>query len=316
MAAPFLAQLELLRALGGEPKVTYPYGDPEYPVTERVQTLPRIKAAPLPFITTSEPDTARFPTCVLVEQIELRGDRSNVEVYRKYERVPGKVQTFKMYDATTDTVVEETRQLVGLDEADVTPSNLFTDYRDVPQGATKMRIQRTYPNSIIGKTIVEYRQERFVYPAILGSLSGAMSGLTKSSGEKVFLLNLVIEAERPRLTPHRLTTTFTTTAPNAAAISSGILDLQPRRHSYNGVLFNVSTGPVLSNAGTITATTGTDDPVWGSGLVETYTFVASVPTATTYLASRAAGNYFGLVRESKKIAQGLYMLTLIEIPYL
>jgi hypothetical protein len=111
-AAPFLAHLDVLRALKGEPKVSYPYGDVDYPVTERVQTLPRLKAAALPFITTPEPDATRFPNNVLVEQIELQCDRTTVEVYRKYERVPGTVLTTYTQDEETQTDVQVDTQIV------------------------------------------------------------------------------------------------------------------------------------------------------------------------------------------------------------
>jgi hypothetical protein len=111
-AAPFLAHLDVLRALKGEPKVSYPYGDVDYPVTERVQTLPRLKAAALPFITTPEPDATRFPNNVLVEQLELQCDRTSVEVYRKYDRVPGKVLTTYTEDEETQTDVQVDTQIV------------------------------------------------------------------------------------------------------------------------------------------------------------------------------------------------------------
>ena len=111
-AAPFLAHLDVLRALKGEPKVSYPYGDVDYPVTERVMPLPRLKATALPFITTPEPDATRFPNNVLVDQLELQCDRTTVEVYRKYERVPGKILTTYTEDEETQTAVQVDTQIV------------------------------------------------------------------------------------------------------------------------------------------------------------------------------------------------------------
>lgn len=87
---PFLAYLGEVRRLKGEPRVTYPDGDVEYPVTERVAGSLR-GTARLAFYS-PEPDTGNFPNCLLVAQEEVGGDRHNTTMYRRYERLPSRKQ--------------------------------------------------------------------------------------------------------------------------------------------------------------------------------------------------------------------------------
>ena len=87
MSTPFFDLIEELRALGGAPKVTYPTGHVSYPQTERVMKVPR--GTETLALGSAEPDTARFPNNILTDQISLRMDAQYVEVYRKYEVLPG-----------------------------------------------------------------------------------------------------------------------------------------------------------------------------------------------------------------------------------
>lgn len=88
MASPFLALVEELRALRGNPKVSYESGDEDFPTTERVFELKR--GEHLPTFGQAEPDAGRFPDNVLTQQLELASDPQYVRVYRRYEVLPGK----------------------------------------------------------------------------------------------------------------------------------------------------------------------------------------------------------------------------------
>lgn len=91
-AAPFFAYLEQLRELQGEPLVSFLNGDRNFPQTERVTKVFRTEAATFA-PGDAEPDAARFSGLVCTEIKELRGDTMSVEVYRKYETIPGPVTT-------------------------------------------------------------------------------------------------------------------------------------------------------------------------------------------------------------------------------
>lgn len=87
MASPFLSLVAELRQLSGQPKATYPAGDADYPVSERVLRLKR--GQHLPTFFQADPDSGRFPNNVLVDHVEVGGDVQMVEVYRRWERLPG-----------------------------------------------------------------------------------------------------------------------------------------------------------------------------------------------------------------------------------
>lgn len=109
MASPFLALIEELRALRGHPKVSYPDGHEDYPVTERVLRIKR--GQHLPDFGTDEPDAARFPDNILTQHVEVASDAQWVEVYRKYEVLPGLVVTVSDdTDEASDSRVVVTKQ--------------------------------------------------------------------------------------------------------------------------------------------------------------------------------------------------------------
>lgn len=227
--------------------------------------------------------------------------------------VLGTEVTTSFYDSLTQTIVTETKQLVAYNTAAPTITNYLTDYRDVPQNSAlvNMRIIRTYPSSITSKTIVEYRKERFTYYALLTSI--ATGSIARLDGGKEFYVNPVIEAERVRTVPAKVTTTFVT------QIATGLptpLVISPQRLTRRGPLFSLSTGAVLTDGDTLTATTGSGDPVYGSGVVDTFNFSASSPTKSAWVSARAAGSYFVYDFEVKKIAESLYTVSKFELPYL
>lgn len=257
-------------------------------------------------------------TMVLTEESEAPAEHPYtslwVRVTRKYETLPGPIITTEEYDAETNSVVTVTRQEVATNTTDPTLGSLLTDFKSVPiSAAKKMFVLRNYNNSVLSTTILEYRPERFVYPALLTAVATAI--LKRKDNTTVPFVNLTIEAERPRLVPHEYSTTFTTTQPTKTSVMSGIQLINPQRLNYNGVHFSAVTGPLLTDGGSIVYTTGTDDPEW-TFQVETYTYQASTPSRTSYIASRTSGAWYLIDRQSKKLARSLWSTTSISIPVL
>lgn len=102
-AAPFLAYLDELRALQGEAKVTNVYGDPAYSTTERVYNVYRSEVSGYVPGTSKEPNAARWPNHFLVDLHELDGTSTHVNLYLKYERLPGLEITAPHYDNALGT---------------------------------------------------------------------------------------------------------------------------------------------------------------------------------------------------------------------
>lgn len=102
-ALPFLAYLDELRALQGEPKVTNVYGDTAYSTTERVYNVYRSDVAGFIPGTSKEPNTTRWPNHFLVELHELDGNETHVNLYLKYERLPGLEITAPHYNNALGT---------------------------------------------------------------------------------------------------------------------------------------------------------------------------------------------------------------------
>jgi hypothetical protein len=99
MSTPFQALVTELRGLDGAPKVTYPEGNAAYPTVERVLRLKR--GLHLPTFFEGDPDAGRFPNNQLTLQTELKSDPQWVEVYRKYEVLPGPVMAeFTVFGST------------------------------------------------------------------------------------------------------------------------------------------------------------------------------------------------------------------------
>lgn len=86
MPTPFFDLWQELKALEGAPKVTFPYGDVNYPVTERAMKA-HLTEEVLAF-QSAEPDAFNYPSNILVDQSTLEKDHGLSKVYRKYERIP------------------------------------------------------------------------------------------------------------------------------------------------------------------------------------------------------------------------------------
>lgn len=309
MARPELYHLGRLRALRGDALVTYPYGSTSYKRVERVYTVERGQGEKTFLIADAE-----YTGTKLTQQRIVGGDHLFVEIYQRYDTIPGPVLTSVVYDLQTKSYVTESRQMVAASEAIPTAGARLTSFRDVPNNVlTKQRIIKEYPSDITSKTITTYEPDNYTYPAILHSIATATA--TKLDGSTLATVTPVIEAARPKQITKRITRTFTTSAPSDGGAISGIYSIEPVVHRYAGVLFSVNTPPVLSDAISLSYTTGSGDPTWGT-VVETYTKTASVPTKTAYLSARSGGSWLTIYRGSKLIAEGLWMTTEVAIPAL
>jgi len=84
MAKPPLYLLQRLRALRGDAFVSYPYGSLNYKRVERTLTIPRSQG-PGDFLSVD----GEHYTTKLLEQHITGGDAQYVEIYQKYETIPG-----------------------------------------------------------------------------------------------------------------------------------------------------------------------------------------------------------------------------------
>lgn len=100
-AAPILNAhvISELRKLDGRAKVTYPYGDVDFPTIERVlRVLQADKEKP--FVEADE----EYPQCSLVAQQQVASDDQYVYVYRKWEVIPGPEVATVSYTETGEVV--------------------------------------------------------------------------------------------------------------------------------------------------------------------------------------------------------------------
>ena len=132
-----------------------------------------------------------------------------------------------------------------------------------------------------GVTITENDYVEFNLPAVyrshsISSLSKAVKSGTKLLGYTgVFTAYINVRAARRVYAKAKITTTLQS---STSATFKTPTTIEPVDVHYNGVLFNVSSGPMLTSGFSFTATAGSTDYYWPSGLNETYTVPASNPT--------------------------------------
>lgn len=107
MATPFFDLIQQLRKLEGAPKVTYPFDDVAFPQTERI--IKATRGTHILAFLSAEPDSDLYPALVLTEQVETSSDAQYVEVYHKYEVIPGKAVHSTRID-TDGAVVDVSRR--------------------------------------------------------------------------------------------------------------------------------------------------------------------------------------------------------------
>ena len=278
---PFLAYVDELRALRGEPKVTYPEGSTDWPTTERLLSEPLATA--MRSFGSPEPDTVNFPDLVLTEQTEVSRDRTHASVYRKYDTLPGPQITRQEADGETLTPVLVTTQRIvkpSLPIAQVAGSTILyepvTDYWG-------RKITTTLPN-FSSVTRTEEDDDNFTFPRLITGVSvgqlvardGSVRAYVNFSGRDAFTALA------------KITTTFTyntKAAIDTAATAFTRYSPIYRNLIYDGVFWNANERGVLNDAIAVPAyTTGTSNPQWGYIVEPSVTFAASSPTAAAYTA--------------------------------
>jgi len=107
-AIPSKQYLDAIRNVRDGIKVTYPYGGTTFPRCERVYAVPKGQVASIP---TSLPG---FTGSTLVQLEELARDDLNVEVYLRYDTLPGPaLTTTRLDDDGVPVTVTRQRMLLG-----------------------------------------------------------------------------------------------------------------------------------------------------------------------------------------------------------
>lgn len=128
MAYPERYHLDALRKLRGDASVTYPTADLSTPTVERVYSVPREKtASPDAF---NAPQTIEYTGTQLTEQHFTGGDANYVEVYQKWETLPGTSLVTKTIGTPESLIPEKYRRLITTTD---TNQPVAPDY-DFPDG--------------------------------------------------------------------------------------------------------------------------------------------------------------------------------------
>ncbi len=287
MNRPHLSYLDSIRALRGEPRVTFPEGDANYPMTERVVTA--LRADAILAFGTPEPDTTRFGSNVLTYQEETKSDGPRVEMYRRYERLPGPVLTSYLDDAETMTPVLIQRQRIAtpsLPIAQVAGSDIRFDPQGVYWGYKTTTTLQNYAS--VTRTVDDYAN--FNFPRLI--LAATAQQVAFRNGAVKTRINWTTTGGAPARNAFtalaKVQTVVTYYASKAAAEAvSPAIEYAPVFNDlfYDGLFWSANERGVLNDAVTIPAfTTGTQNPTTGYIVEAAVTFAASSPTATAYIA--------------------------------
>lgn len=159
MSTPFFDLIEELRALGGDPKVTYPSGSTSFPQTER--TIKCDRGSQILSFQAAEPNATRFPNCILTDQIELRSDAQVCEVYRKYETIPGSwtYSTSLSEDSEIVTVAKRKNLIANITDGESNSGETLT--KTTHEGINDFLATETIETRPLpGLVLTEYEQER------------------------------------------------------------------------------------------------------------------------------------------------------------
>ena len=147
----------------------------------------------------------------------------------------------------------------------------------------------------------------FEFPALLTGIT--MAAVTALNGQTAYKVNanLSRSAYRRAAQGKMVVDYFPYLSP--PALDTPFL-IQPRDLVYSGFLFSLGIHNVITDGNTITATAGTDDPIWGL-LNESYTWASSTPSLTAYNA--AIGTYVLIVEKYERWHFGCGRRTKISI---
>tara|TARA_R110000796_G_scaffold71635_7_gene162585 strand:- start:847 stop:1932 length:1086 start_codon:yes stop_codon:yes gene_type:complete len=129
----------------------------------------------------------------------------------------------------------------------------------------------------------------YTFPSILASFTSS-SQFLRQKRRSVFFLAANRRNSFKELVTAKVSVSLHSTKAAAVAAQGTRLSIIPNNLIYSGVLFNVNEQGVLNDTGTLVATTNSRDVYYGYGS-ETYSYTASVPTATAYAALVSGGAY-------------------------
>lgn len=279
--------LEQVRARKGEPRVTWPEGDAAYPMTERAVTVPRSKAV-LAF-GTAEPDTVRFPNNVLTYQEETRCDGHNVEMYRRYEVLPGPTILRQIFDSETHSAAILSTQRI-LKPSFPIPNFVYGEMNYEPANNYWGRISYATLDSYTTLTRTVDTYVDFYFPRLILAVDTA--AVTPREGQTRARLLWTGAGGTPARNGFndrvKMQTTYTYYATKALADAAApAIEYKPVFNDlfYDGLFYNANERGVLNDAVTLGPnTTGTNNPYWGYVTEPAVTFAASTPSATAYIA--------------------------------
>lgn len=219
--------------------------------------------------------------------------------------VPGNILKSYEVDAESRIPVEITTQLVEKPEAITSATGEIKIYKPV-SNLVGWLITRTFKLPEGGKTIEYTRLIRFVVPGLIQAQNVTCGIIQKLTGESLPYFNIARRAQQSKQVVAYITDTYTDSQPVADLQTV----IQPTDIIYDGVLFNISEQGVLSDSFEIQINTASDDPIWGV-VVESFTFPATTPTATEYLA--LVGQKITIGCEVSPWLAGLWKKSKIEI---
>lgn len=311
MPLPELSHLDRLRKLRGDAMVTHPGGSLDVIKVERVFSVPR---------GTPEPEylsvDAQYPNAKLVEQTTIGGDHQAVEVYRVWHTLPGVALTQRTVDEETRSAVTITSRLVEKPGALSQAIGATVEYQPAND------VHGTLITTTVSKPDdrAEYRMMEYTFPALLFGLipSAAISGRDGTARLQLFSVR---RAAFTRLAMARLDIYYGTKEEMEEQLDATAL-FQPRLNDivYNGVAFDVAEHNVLNDplpSGTppfdllIQYNSGTENPKWPY-FVETFSYPASTPSATEYLASYV-DTYRPVSANIRPWRNGWYRLEIVNV---
>lgn len=279
---PFFAILDHLRSLKGEPHVTYPYGSTSYPVTERVMLKP-VKASTIAF-GTAEPDSTNFSGLKLVEQQQTgAGDRHNVEMYYRYEKLPGITITSYDVDQETQTNVRvEVTRIINTGSS-AAQNVLGTKKSYIPINNYYGKQVLTTLENYASIARVEYGKQTIKQEnCIVGSPT--LASYAGNDGTVRASVFWDVRGGKTRIRPSRTTITYGSSSMLADSVDSyfnpGTVNL-----ALDQMFYDVRFGSVLHDGFSLSLLTDSSNPKWGYVADATGTVAATTPTATDYLAA-------------------------------
>lgn len=209
--------------------------------------------------------------------------------------VPGypELTSYDLDEVLNTVVINERTVINHNDPYSAPPLVLTVTDRPIDQWKT-LRITSRLANIPVTRT--EYKTQQFTFPALLNGITVTDLDLgfgripiNDEDSEFAVGINKFVSIT-PRLRPAisiptqvKVVTKFFSGPPPSSEISQPYA-IVPTSVSYNGSLFNISVGDVLTDAFTVGPIVASDNDTRLSGLSESISFIASIPTYSQYIA--------------------------------